>query len=925
MAFKIRRGTDAERLTITPAEGELIYTTDTKKIYVGDGTTVGGKPVDSELPISELGDDLIISPDRYTIIGDRDNNKDAKILLWSQTYNNSLFQGPINYLQSHNNTDSNNISFYRTRGTSLAPTVVQNGDKIIDINLQAWDGNSVEMVANIEASVFGTVSDNIVPGLLRFRVHDKITSGIAGLVTVAEMDSDLYLRTNKIASVTANTDLSIESNGTGRIKINNLNWPTSDGSSGNYLTTNGSGELQWSAPLNLTGYATTTYVDSAISNIIDGAPNLLNTLNELAAAIADDANFATTTTTALGNRVRFDDVQTLTPTQKLVAQSNIGLTPSALQSDWTQSDNTASDFIKNKPTIPAAQVASDWNATTGVSAIANKPTIPSFSAVGQDILPTTDVTYDLGSPSKRFRDLYLSGSTIDLGGKTLSINNNTLSIGGNKFGESGNVVGVAITQLYNNTVYIRLDVGSAAETIANNIIAGDILKLDPAVGLITQLTVVSNDGGVVDINNTAFKDYEITVAETGPSDAANIFFDLVKPIATDVKQLQDSEGLLDRTSISSGPTAPGSAAVANNNDVSINFSDAVGTKFKFNRDGKIDFPAAQYGSSVSTMFAEYGFRFRPTWNGVGTGPELAISWNDGIELTPVTNDHFTVGNKATPFFLQGTYTDQAGKLPGDVWVDGGRNGPTNTNGIVNIGRGNTSAVNIGKSGTATTITFNDGTSLSSTTGLGGANTGDFTFTANTIETDNGAAAVVVSINGPDGAPTPALIQRKWSFATDGSINFLDPLINTADASITTTKVGNWDTAYGWGDHSTEGYLTAVPDDGFEAKSTATGVVTHDCATNKVFVHSSISANFTANLTNLNLAAGTATNITLVLNQDATAYICNALQIGGVAQTINWQGSSSAPTGNSSKKDVMSFSILNVAGTYTILGQLVSFG
>lgn len=47
MSLKIRRGTNDERLTITPAEGELIYTTDTKILYVGDGTTVGGNVVTS--------------------------------------------------------------------------------------------------------------------------------------------------------------------------------------------------------------------------------------------------------------------------------------------------------------------------------------------------------------------------------------------------------------------------------------------------------------------------------------------------------------------------------------------------------------------------------------------------------------------------------------------------------------------------------------------------------------------------------------------------------------------------------------------------------------------------------------------------------------------------------------------------------------
>lgn len=45
MSLKLRRGTDSERLTITPQQGEVIYVTDTKRVFVGDGTTVGGIPV----------------------------------------------------------------------------------------------------------------------------------------------------------------------------------------------------------------------------------------------------------------------------------------------------------------------------------------------------------------------------------------------------------------------------------------------------------------------------------------------------------------------------------------------------------------------------------------------------------------------------------------------------------------------------------------------------------------------------------------------------------------------------------------------------------------------------------------------------------------------------------------------------------------
>ena len=41
----VRRGTDYDRQQITLDSGELGYTTDTKRLWVGDGTTVGGNLV----------------------------------------------------------------------------------------------------------------------------------------------------------------------------------------------------------------------------------------------------------------------------------------------------------------------------------------------------------------------------------------------------------------------------------------------------------------------------------------------------------------------------------------------------------------------------------------------------------------------------------------------------------------------------------------------------------------------------------------------------------------------------------------------------------------------------------------------------------------------------------------------------------------
>ena len=42
MPLRLRRGTEANRTSITPVQGEPIYTTDTKKFFIGDGVTPGG-------------------------------------------------------------------------------------------------------------------------------------------------------------------------------------------------------------------------------------------------------------------------------------------------------------------------------------------------------------------------------------------------------------------------------------------------------------------------------------------------------------------------------------------------------------------------------------------------------------------------------------------------------------------------------------------------------------------------------------------------------------------------------------------------------------------------------------------------------------------------------------------------------------------
>jgi len=72
--------------------------------------------------------------------------------------------------------------------------------------------------------------------------------------------------------------------------------------------------------------ATESYVGTAISNLVDSSPAALDTLNELAAALGNDASFSTTISTALGNRLRIDvNNQSLSSTELANARTNLGL------------------------------------------------------------------------------------------------------------------------------------------------------------------------------------------------------------------------------------------------------------------------------------------------------------------------------------------------------------------------------------------------------------------------------------------------------------------------------------------------------------------------------------------------------------------------------------------------------------------------
>lgn len=80
----------------------------------------------------------------------------------------------------------------------------------------------------------------------------------------------------------------------------------------------------------LAAKATPADIATAIAALVASSPAALDTLDELAAALGDDPNFAATTIDALGNRLRLDASQTLTTGQKTQGQTNLGIDPATL-------------------------------------------------------------------------------------------------------------------------------------------------------------------------------------------------------------------------------------------------------------------------------------------------------------------------------------------------------------------------------------------------------------------------------------------------------------------------------------------------------------------------------------------------------------------------------------------------------------------
>ena len=140
------------------------------------------------------------------------------------------------------------------------------------------------------------------------------------------------------------------------------------------------------ANTNTTQIATTAYVQTELTDLIGGAPGTLDTLNELAAAINDDADYASTLTTALATKTAKTSNQSLSSAANAMTIS--GHTITLARGDGTTDtvtvpDNNTTYTVGNGGLTEINFTSADNTKLDGIATNANNYSHPTYA--GDDI------------------------------------------------------------------------------------------------------------------------------------------------------------------------------------------------------------------------------------------------------------------------------------------------------------------------------------------------------------------------------------------------------------------------------------------------------------------------------------------------------------------------------------------------------------
>lgn len=283
MTLQIRRGLEEDRLSITPQAGEPIFVTDTRRLYIGDGSTNGGVLVGDELTNNYLT--AYFSSNSYVqslIVGLGDVTNSYMQSYVSTELANLVDSAPatldtLNELAAALNDDSNFSTTVTTqiglRATNTYVNSTFSSNNYLQTQLSAVDAVTLDGVDST-----GFVSNNYFGDLgLTTNVGDVTNNYLTAVFSSNNYISDIV--DTKATNTYVNSTFTSNNYVDGRFTSNN------------YI----------GATFSSNGYVQ-SYVSSEISSVVGSAPAGLNTLGELSSAIGDDPSFSSNVTNRFGLR-----------------------------------------------------------------------------------------------------------------------------------------------------------------------------------------------------------------------------------------------------------------------------------------------------------------------------------------------------------------------------------------------------------------------------------------------------------------------------------------------------------------------------------------------------------------------------------------------------------------------------------------------
>lgn len=570
---------------------------------------------------------------------------------------------------------------------------------------------------------------------------------------------------------------------------------------------------------------------------------------------------------------------------------------------WYLFSNIASEPSGGTVDLSNANIVFDTLKVGNVVAMSNLTV--NGSVIG-NLIPATNELQDLGSDTQRWRDLYLSGNTLKIGNTTLSTTGNSLSTSTISVTDTVTASNVTTTTISSNTgsltdLTVSANLTTDLLSVANSITANSVVV---SANIETSNVVATGNissGNLVTTGNVQTSNVVATgnissgnIAVTGNASVGNVSTTGVTTSTISISTLANIANanivtLVSDTVSTDGLSISGNATI-NSATITSMIGNIVGGNSVTSNNLTINDIASILTAQITTLTANTS-----TSNNLTINQTATIA---NISANATTSNNLTINDTAT--------IDTADIATADIvslTIDEATSNSLVINNVANIG-----SANIGNASVTGTLTA---PSLSGGTGTftGAISAAAATFSGLVTATAGGLKVTTIY----DSTGTAAITTRYGSLAGDVGITGNLTVGTGGSGKTTTTSL------------VVTGQTTLKQSqEGFVAKSGATGTVAHDFSTGTTFYHTGILANFTCNVTNLDTTAGRATVIVLILAQGSTPYICNALQIGGSAQTIKWVNGT-APTGTASRVEAMVFTIFNNSGTYTVLGQLSSYG